>query len=427
MIWIGYTTRYRTGGARLAQAARTMARQTSGPVVCEAVESKADFVAAMGRLSALDELHLISHSGMYGPIFGTTDLPEQFSPHEWRRLEIPWSSTGRASTGRASTGRAFFHACRTGRWFAPFFARTQGVPSFGHHWYTTLSRDPQRYRIVRDSLGSDEDVYIVGQPGRKSHGLLGSAGKHLGLLPPVPMQRSEPEQAEPEGYERVAELYDRCFEDIRVRGPEWRWLDQRVDRAGTVLDLGCGTGALLRALQPAVGLGVDTSEAMLACARRRSPSTRFERISGPSLPLPDSSVDTAISLLSWRYLDWDPMLTELVRVLRPGGRLLVVDMAASPASPREWPTMLGHKLRERRHLRDFPDFAAARARLVSEPAWARMLQFNPIRAEHEYRWYLESRFPGRTVELLDLGRTTRVLGFDSGPITASWFPPQSYP
>ena len=56
-----------------------------------------------------------------------------------------------------------------------------------------------------------------------------------------------------------------------------------------------------------------------------------------------------------------------------------------------------------------------------------MLRYNPIRAEHEYRWYLESRFADRRVETLDIARNSRVLAFDSGPITQRWFPPQSYP
>lgn len=419
MKWIGYTTRYRTGGRRLAQAARTLAAQIGG--VAQAVECKADFVRAMEQLPApLQELHLISHSGMYGPMFGTTDLPEQFSPHEWRQLKLPF----------AAGGQAYFHACRTGRWFAPFFARTHGVVSHGHHWYTTVSLQPDSYRWVPDWLGDEAPVYVVGQPGRKSHGLTGSLGKHLGLLPPVSMLRFEPEEGlgEP-AYEQVAALYDRVFRDIRVRGPEWRWLDARVPQGARVLDLGCGTGALLRALRPRLreGIGVDASPAMLDRARAHEPEQRWHTVDGPALPLEDHSVDVLSSLLSWRYLDWDPLLAEIVRVLRPGGRLLVVDMVARPASPRETLTVAAHKLRERRHLRGFPGYAQDRATLIQNPAWARMLRYNPIRAEHEYRWYFESRFEGRHVETLDIARRTRVLAFDSGPVSARWFPPQSYP
>ena len=61
----------------------------------------------------LAELHFVGHSGMYGPMFGSTAWPEQFSPHEWRTFPLPW----------AVGAEAYFHACRTGRWFAPFFAR----------------------------------------------------------------------------------------------------------------------------------------------------------------------------------------------------------------------------------------------------------------------------------------------------------------
>ena len=38
-----------------------------------------------------------------------------------------------------------------------------------------------------------------------------------------------------------------------------------------------------------------------------------------------------------------------------------------------------------------------------------MLRYNPIRAQHEFVWYLESRFPGRHVETLNVGRHARVL------------------
>jgi SAM-dependent methyltransferase len=166
---------------------------------------------------------------------------------------------------------------------------------------------------------------------------------------------------------------------------------------------------------------------MLNRARCHRPDGTFVHLKGPSLPFDDASFDAVISLLSWRYLDWDPVLMEIARVLRPGGRLLLVDMVAQPASLAEWPRLLAHKVAALRHEQRHPGYRAARRRLVSHPAWRDMLRYNPIRADHEYRWYLESRFVDRSVETLDIARSSRILAFDSGPITTRWFPPQSYP
>src|SRR5690606_3810946 len=117
---------------------------------------------------------------------------------------------------------------------------------------------------------------------------------------------------------------------LRVRRRELRWLTAAVGdaRDARVLDIGCGNGALLAHLSGAIaeGVGVDISPEMIAHARRRAPHPhlRFERVRGPALPLADASVDLAISFLSFRYLDWDPILREIARVLVPSGRLLVV-------------------------------------------------------------------------------------------------------
>ena len=423
MILVVYTTRYRKGGPVLRQAAQTLARHKRAAgheVQLSATETKRELVDAIRGLSSpIDELHFVGHSGMYGPMFGTTDLPEQLSPHEWRELEIPFSKNA----------SAWFHACRTGRWFAPFFARTFNVPTWGHHLYTTVSLSPDRYRRVPTPLQAQTDLYIVGQPGRKSHGLMGTLGKHLGLLPPEPMQCHTAVPHEGADYDRVAGLYDATFQDIRVRGPEWAWLSQKIQPKEHVLDLGCGTGALLRALEEGgvTGVGADVSASMLDRARGHRPKATLVQLKGPHLPFADNSFDAVISMLSWRYLDWDPVLMEVARVLRPGGRLLVVDMVARPASLTELPRVLHHKLATRRHERRFVGYTEARQRLVDDPAWADMLHYNPIRAEHEYVWYLQSRFPGRRVETLNLARNSRILAFDSGPIRQDWFAPQSYP
>ena len=170
----------------------------------------------------------------------------------------------------------------------------------------------------------------------------------------------DPTPAEGAGYDAVAELYDRTFADIRVRRDEWRWLSQSVarsrherGRAPRVLDVGCGNGALLYALreQIASGVGVDVSRAMIDCAKRRAeraPELGFQVIAGPTLPFPNGAFDVVISCLSFRYLDWDPILSEIRRVLAPGGRLLVVDMVEPGLTLRDAPGCLCSLLQQRR-------------------------------------------------------------------------------
>src|SRR5512136_867133 len=101
--------------------------------------------------------------------------------------------------------------------------------------------------------------------------------------------------------------------------------------AWTVADLGCGTGSLAAALAPAVArvVGVDRSGDMLRAARRRTAgldNVELRRGTLEELPLEDGSCDAALLVLS---LGWvaDPAraLSEAARVVRPGGRVVLVD------------------------------------------------------------------------------------------------------
>jgi len=433
VIWIGYTTLYREGGPKFERAARTLAntKRAAAPhaaVRCERVESKRDFVDAMKRIEEaghrITELHFVGHSGMYGPMFRTSSLPEQFSPYEWRGLRLPF----------AEGGRAYFHACRTARWLAPFFARTFGVTAYGYHGYTTISRRPDAFAWESPFADPEAPLHVVACPGKKSHGIAGSIGKYLGIWPIERMQPFHPEPlAGGDGYDGVADLYDAVFADITVRRDEWRWLREHL-RPGPlrILDVGCGNGAMLRALESRIesGVGVDRSGPLLAHAKRRaagSSKLAFHSIDGPQLPFPNASFDVVVSLLSFRYLDWDPIMNEMRRVLAPQGRILIVDMVTAPLQVVDVPAFARDKARKLvNHVRN-RTFARALRRLVSDPRWRGMLRHNPIRAEHELVWYLQSRYPGARIERLNVSWDARVLAFDSGPLERGWVAPQSYP
>ena len=217
-----------------------------------------------------------------------------------------------------------------------------------------------------------------------------------------------------------------------MRADEWRWIGRHLPPGGRVLDIGCGNGALLRELSSRIasGAGVDRSPRMIALARAQAVGQEhlsFETVDGPRLPFADASFDAVVSLLSFRYLDWDPIVNEIRRVLAPGGRILIVDMVTVPTGLRELPRFARSKVRSVWGQASRPSFRRALDQLVGDPRWQVMLKYNPIRAEHELRWYLESRFPGNKVEPLTLGWNTRVLAFDSGPLQPGWVAPQSYP
>jgi SAM-dependent methyltransferase len=104
---------------------------------------------------------------------------------------------------------------------------------------------------------------------------------------------------------------------------------------GRALDLGTGTGRLLELLAPNVscGLGIDASRTMLALARVRLAKPEFAHLSVRladmyALPLHDAAYDLVLLQMVLHYAE-DPAqaVLEARRVLAPGGRLVVVDVA----------------------------------------------------------------------------------------------------
>jgi arsenite methyltransferase len=101
-----------------------------------------------------------------------------------------------------------------------------------------------------------------------------------------------------------------------------------------VLDIGSGPGLLAYEMAVAVSrngrvCGIDISEDMLTMSRKRCADqawTEFQRADATNLPYPDDSFGAAVSTQVYEYVrDIPPALAELYRVVRPGGRVVVLD------------------------------------------------------------------------------------------------------
>jgi ubiquinone/menaquinone biosynthesis C-methylase UbiE len=101
-----------------------------------------------------------------------------------------------------------------------------------------------------------------------------------------------------------------------------------------VLDIGSGPGLLAKDIAATVGaegavVGVDISPPMLSIARKRCeafPWSRFEVANATSLAFEDKSFDVGVATQVYEYVaDIPAALAELYRVIRPGGRVVIVD------------------------------------------------------------------------------------------------------
>jgi len=126
--------------------------------------------------------------------------------------------------------------------------------------------------------------------------------------------------------------------DVGWRRRTVRTLD--LDAGATVLDLACGTGDLCDELARAtyVPLGVDLSFGMLAAAHTEAPLLQADAL---RLPVPDASVDGATCGFALRnFVALEPFLASLGRVVRPGGRIALLEVATPPNRFLRW----GHSL-----------------------------------------------------------------------------------
>lgn len=133
-------------------------------------------------------------------------------------------------------------------------------------------------------------------------------------------------------FARSAERWDRLRQELYGSAFGDTALLALLGRDLVVADLACGTGVMVERLAPFAGrvLGIDNSAAMLKAARRRlgeTPNVELRQGDLEELPLDDAACDAALLVLALTYVAEPGLaLREAARVLRPGGRLVVVDL-----------------------------------------------------------------------------------------------------
>jgi demethylmenaquinone methyltransferase/2-methoxy-6-polyprenyl-1,4-benzoquinol methylase len=147
-------------------------------------------------------------------------------------------------------------------------------------------------------------------------------------------------------FDRIAGVYD-VMNSVMTVGMHHRWRERAADltrlRPGNrALDVATGTGDLAIALERRVGdsgqvVGSDFSERMLELARQKAPGVTFEWGNALELPYDDGSFDAAtVGFGARNFSDLERGLAEMARVVRPGGRVVVLEITTPERPPLSW-------------------------------------------------------------------------------------------
>ena len=147
-------------------------------------------------------------------------------------------------------------------------------------------------------------------------------------------------------FDRIARVYD-LMNSVMTVGMHHRWRERAADLSAArpgdrVLDVATGTGDLALELSRRVGpsgevVGVDFAEEMLAIARDKAPGVRFETGNALELAYGDDEFAAAtVGFGARNFSDLAAGLREMARVVRPGGRVVVLEITTPQRPPLSW-------------------------------------------------------------------------------------------
>jgi demethylmenaquinone methyltransferase/2-methoxy-6-polyprenyl-1,4-benzoquinol methylase len=162
----------------------------------------------------------------------------------------------------------------------------------------------------------------------------------------APAEGTLPETQVQAMFDRIARVYDR-MNSVMTAGMHHRWRSRAADLARVapgdrVIDVATGTGDLAIELRGRVGpegsvVGVDFSETMLELARRKAADIDFQAGTALALEHPDDSFAAAtVGFGARNFSDLQAGLAEMARVVRPGGRVVVLEITTPQKPPLSW-------------------------------------------------------------------------------------------
>ena len=136
-------------------------------------------------------------------------------------------------------------------------------------------------------------------------------------------------------FDKIARTYDR-LNRVMTLGLDRRWRRRAVrDLHGNVLDVACGTGDMVQELQKRGCLvtGVDLSEEMLTIAKSKAPTATYMIADAEHLPFENDCFDAVTCAFGVRnFVHLEQGLDEMLRVLKPGGCMVILELATPDSS-----------------------------------------------------------------------------------------------